>query len=157
MKKLMIIIALIVSINAQAQIATLKNLTVVKIGEINIMTHLMAYLNYGFTDTDTTFSLHYYNAKYPALQQFESITFTGGMQTVNQLYDVFITFFTEENKGKKTGEVKKTIMLGDKTLVITNMLYSGNQYVNFTTDNGYSTDFNKKQIDKLFGRYVPQQ
>jgi hypothetical protein len=131
-----------ISVPKEAQPTTL-------VGKIAPMGGFVAELSYLKNEADTTYFLRFRNAKYTHITSIESVAFSGVDNTVTELYKVFKSAFTDENKSKKDFLVQFT--LGKNEVAISNTKSLGITSAMFTYKDAFFT-LTEKQIDKLFGK-----
>jgi hypothetical protein len=98
---------------------------------------------------DTTYTLSFNNLKFKHIDAIESVSFSGVNNTVNELYKVFKSVFTDENKKNKDYIVNFT--LGKDAVTISNTKAMGVTSAMFLVKDAYFT-LTEKQVDKLFGK-----
>lgn len=100
-------------------------------------------------DMDTVYTIMFKDAGYSALVDYKSVSFNSDGNTLNELYNVIKSVFSEENKKNKDYKVQFT--LGDTDVIVSNWRSMGITGAMFFTKGGY-TVIGEKQLDKLFGK-----
>jgi hypothetical protein len=120
----------------------------VVIGKCKNGMYTQAELAYTLIETDTVYTLMYLNAKYTTLTDYVTLTFSEEGGTKNQLYGLFKSFFSDENKKNK--EYKQSFKLGNEQVIASNYRALGVTSVMLYTSKGYCY-LTESQIEKLFG------
>jgi hypothetical protein len=141
------------ALSATCQISTPQKLTpLTVVGKIAPMGAFVAELSYQLNNADekdTIYTLRFNNLKYKHIDAIESVRFSGINNTLNELYNIFKSVFTEENKKNKNYLVNFT--LGKDVVAISNYKSMGVTSAMFLIKDAYFT-LTEKQIDKLFGK-----
>ena len=150
MKKIFCIIAFtILAFTSFGQLTGVKKESPsVTIGEVKSMGSLVARLEYSVIHSDTIYSIFYRNRKYQQIIDIKYISFKGGQKTLDQLEEIFLSVFSDENRKNK--EYKMSFKLGDQQVIISNETTMGIVGAQFFTEEGYFS-LNKKMVNKLFG------
>ena len=151
MKSLLLIICVITSpMITFSQISEAKKVEPQKvIGTIKSVGMTQHELSYRINEGDTLYTLMYRNADYKYITEFEFVNFSGEDNTLDKLYDILKSVFSEENKKNKEYQVK--FKLGEKDVIVSNFRTMGVTSVMFFTHDGHCF-WTEKQIDKLFGK-----
>lgn len=137
------------SLQAQIQMADSSD-ALKSIGKAKRSGLMIAELMYKVdADNDTSYAIVYKNAEYETLTDIQHITFDGGGEVLNQLYQVLKSFFTEENKKNK--DYKKQFTLGTQDLLVSSHKIMGSTVISIRPDKGYF-ELTEKELDKLFGK-----
>ena len=148
-KLIILIISLFVGTSSFSQIQLQgSGPTKVLIGKCKNGMYTQAELSYSLIDNDTVYTLVYLNAKYTTLTDYVTLTFSEEGGTKNQLYGLFKSFFSEENKKNK--EYKQSFKLGNEQVIASNYRALGVTSVMLYTIRGYCY-LTESQIEKLFG------
>ena len=145
MKNLLYLIAFFVCSNNFGQIQNVKQLEV--IGTIKPKRTISAELSYIIQDdSDTLYTIMFRNRKYDYILRMQSIHFSGHDGTLQSLYTICKSVFSDENKTKK--DYKVQFKLGGEQVIVSN---KGMSSLMFSTEKGYFylTD---RQVDRLFGK-----
>jgi hypothetical protein len=105
-------------------------------------------LSYRLEGTDTLYTFMFINSKY-SMGDYQSVHFSGEGNTLNDLYNILMTFFTDEHKKDKDYTVN--LKLGSENVVLKNYRIFGSTSVMFYTPKGYCF-LTEKQIKKVFNR-----
>jgi hypothetical protein len=119
------------------------------VGSLKPAGYFHSELTYRIEDKDTIYTLMYRNAKYSQIRDYKSLKFSGEDNTLNQLYDVIKSVFSDENKKNK--DFKVELKLGETQVIISNFKTMGITSAMFFTSDGYFY-LTEKQLDKLFGK-----
>jgi hypothetical protein len=142
MKILLLIMLPILSLS---QIKVQESPKKVDIGETRRAGSMLASVSY-YPEKDTLINIMFKNDKYSALNDYQSVSFYGGLQEVNDLYNALLSEFTKE-PGHSI-EVK----LDDKqTVTVMNKRSMGMDIIWFWTNRGYVV-LKKKDVNKMFGK-----
>lgn len=142
------LILLLFAATASGQITTPKEFKPVLIGKAGPLGTVLAQLEYSIEGQDTMYILTFKDAKYERIVARKSVVFkeTGGVK--DQLYTVFKSVFSDENKSNKQFTV--TFKLGDEEVIVKR--YSGlGAALTFFAKSGY-VHLTENQVDKLFGK-----
>lgn len=150
---LTIMIITVLSHIGLAQIgAPVKVLPSTTVGKIAPMGTFTAELSYTINDADTkdtSYTFRFRNHKYTQIDSYESVQFSGEGNTAEQLYKVFKSVFTDENKNNKDYFVH--FSLGKETVAISHTKSMGITSAMFQAKDAYVM-LTEKQINKLFGK-----
>ena len=149
MKQLLIAFVLLLSFQSFAQLQVKKASPATKIGSVNSGGRFLAELSYKVEEGDTTYTLMYRNCEYKQILSIESVKFNSEGGTVEQLYTILKSVFSDENKKNK--EYKVELRLGDTDVIISNFRMMGVSSAMFSTTKGY-VYLTEGQLDKLFGK-----
>lgn len=122
------------------------------VGKIAPMGGFVAELSYRKNeadDKDTTYMLRFNNMKYTRIDVIESVRFSGIGNAVEDLYKVFKSVFSEENKNNK--EYVAQFSLGKDAVVISHTKGMGIISAMFLVRDAWFS-LTEKQVDKLFGK-----
>lgn len=117
------------------------------IGEVKNGVSLLAKLSYAVYGQDTAYLLTYQDYNYQQITKLESLSFEG-QSTLNQLYKLISSVFTDEHKKDKTYEVnfklgKDYVSVGTyRVMGVTSARIISNGFFYLT----------EKQLKKLFAR-----
>jgi len=151
MKTISLIALLFCSHNMLSQISLpAKNNETVTVGKIAPLSSFLAELNYQIVAGDTMYTLVFQDARYTKITSYESITFSGKDSTVEKLYDVFQSFFSDPIKEDK--DYKLSFLLGNESITLSNYRAFGGNSIRVIKSNGGNITFSEKQIKKLFNR-----
>lgn len=120
----------------------------VLVGKCKNGMYTQAELSYTLVGNDTMYTLTYLNAKYTTLTDYVTLTFSEEGGTKNQLYTVFKSFFSDENKKNK--EYKQAFKLGNEQVIASNFRAMGVTSMMLYTSKGYCY-LTEAQVEKLFG------
>lgn len=148
MKKILFLLAILpVFVQAQIQMDNSKEKDIITIGEIKgKMVGLVASLSLNVSGNDSTYFLTYKNIEYKQIVDLQTITFTGGKSTLDQLYNVLTSFYKDENKSNK--EYEQKFNLGKDYVSINR---AGMGYIRISVVKKGFFNLNRKEIDILFG------
>ncbi len=132
-----------------AQIEIKKETAPVYIGKVKAGYISKAELFYKIIDDDTVYTLMFKNEQYKTLVDYEYISFSNQDGTLQKLYELFKTVFTDENKKNKDYQVKFT--LGESSALISNWRLFGNTSAYFSNSKGYCV-LTENNIELLFGK-----
>jgi len=152
MKKVLLASLLLITLGAKSQIQLQKSDIITnEIGKVKMGTYFHASLTRYVENKDTVYGFMYANKSYQHITDIKSILFNSDGGAVDQLYSIFKSVFSDDNKKNKDYKVK--FQLGTKSVEISNyrnlgvtsaMLYCYN-------DESYIW-LSENQIDKLFGK-----
>lgn len=149
MKKLLMLLTMIFSLTAFAQIEIKKASIDVTVGKAQQMGVLTAELSYRISDEDTIYTIVYRNCRYTSIVDFKSFSFDGVGNTKNELHKILKSFFVEENRKNK--EYKLDLKLGDTNVSVSGeKMGFGTYCVRIWTERGYFY-LTENQVGKLFG------
>jgi hypothetical protein len=153
MKKIIAILAVVLATAtvATAQIEVYDSVATQKttIGKLKRGFTEQAELYYYADEGDTTYNILFNNAKYQTISDWQSISFAGGQETLDQLFAVVTTFYSDENKKNK--EYKRKLKLGDMNITLSNYRIMGITSVMVWCNDGYFF-MTEKEAYKLFGK-----
>lgn len=132
--------------------APLKVSASITVGKIAPMGSFTAELSYQINEKDTKdtiYTLRFNNAKYTHITSIESVRFSGVDNTVVELYKMFKSVFSEENKKNKDYIVQ--FNLGKDAVAVSSIKSMGITSAMFTYKEAYFS-LTEKQVDKLFGK-----
>ena len=124
-------------------------------GEVKWLGKTKASLKYSMRKDDTTYLLHMQdeeklkNNRDMTVVKYFSIRFSGQDNTAGKLYELFISFFTPENRRKK--EFQKVLKLGDEMLHIQHYGKLTGPAIMVSTKENHII-LTQKEINKLFGK-----
>ena len=151
MKRLLFILSMTITTQCFSQIEVNRESSKdVIVGQVKNGAYLHSQLMYTVNgEKDTTYAIFFRNAKYETLSDFQYVTFTNDGGTLDTLYNILKSFFTEEHKKDK--DYKVEFKLGKDDVTVENFTMLGKTSVMFWTSKGYFY-INDKQVDKLFGK-----
>lgn len=135
-------------VKSYGQIEMKESPKVFVIGSVKPGARTIAELTRTVIDSDTAYGLTFSNAKYTTLSDYKTVIFRGS-ETIDQLYNLMKTVFTDENKKNK--DYKIDFKLGDNDVSIMNYRVMGITSMWFWSDGAYFY-LSEKQVDKLFGK-----
>lgn len=106
-------------------------------------------LSYTVDRSDTTYSLMFKNLQYEDREDYQTITFHGEGNALNNFYDLMTSVWRKENRRNKDYEVN--FRLGNQNVSVSNFRLTGISYVRLATDSGYCI-LTRGQVDQLFGK-----
>lgn len=146
-------IMLLVPVIGMAQIGTPQQVaTQSKVGKVAPMGSFIAELTYAINpedSKDTTYILSFRNYKYRTLTQIETIRFSSEGDSMNQLYALCKSVFSDENKKNKDYAVNVT--LGKELIQVGQFRQMGTVNCMILIPAGYGV-LSESQVDKLFGK-----
>jgi hypothetical protein len=149
MKSVTVMLIFFLPLLCKGQMTEVKKLPEpVKIGEVKRAGSFVVNLSYRVEGSDTTYTLMYRDQQYSSLIEIESVTFSGIDNTLDKLYRVFKSVFSDENK--RNGEYKVQFRLGGEDVIVSNYIAAGKPSAFFHAD-GYFALW-EKEVDKLFGK-----
>lgn len=113
----------------------------------------LSYIAHG---KDTTYFITFRNAEYTTLSDYKTVEFSGEGNTLSSLYDILMSFFSDQNRKNKEYEVP--FMLGDNQMLCKNFRMLGCTSVTFckvTKPSGFCY-LTEGQVKKLFNRQDPE-
>lgn len=143
MKKLILLLFIFQNITVMSQITLMQQKKEITIGKVFSIGDIKAEIG-----SDTTYYFTFSNHKYPALKEYKTLSFKGGKATLDQLYGLMMSVFTEENKNNK--DYKQEIRLGDEPVIIATYKSMGT-FCQFHTLGAY-VNLSENHIKKLFGK-----
>lgn len=150
MKKLFTaLLLLFITIEVNAQIQMSSNAKWETIGEVKSIGRTLAKLEYRIAGADTLYFLLMKDFTRQEETNYFSINFSGMGNTFNQLYNLLISFFTDENRQNKN--YMQTFKLGETGVNLQHTSLIGRHGVRLTTKEGY-INLSERDIDKLFGK-----
>jgi predicted peroxiredoxin len=150
MKKILLSGLLLASIICQAQIELRKPEQKKVVGQIKMMGTTEQSLSYVVIDEDTVYYFLFRNQEYKHLIDYSSVEFSGQDNTLEKLYKILLSVFSDENIKNK--EYKVNFKLGNTEVIVSSWRMMGITAAMFFTNDGYCY-LTEKQIKKLFGRY----
>lgn len=151
MKRLLLLLSLPIALKSTSQIQAVHEVPKdVVLGEVKVVGSLHSRLSYQVYDSDTIYTLLYLNAKYKVLTEYETIHFNNEGGTLDTLYSILKTFFSNEHKKEK--DYKVMFKLGDEQVMANSYRTMGATVVTIFTKNGHC-EFYEKWIDRLFGKF----
>ena len=130
---------------SQIEVKETKAPVTVTIGRYKYSDFNKGALEYFINDNDTSIAITYYNQKYPTLKDQKFVLFKGGAKDVNQLYTIFSSFYSEENKAKESYQLEFKLGKTDVTLTKRKKL------IDFSTKEGYFV-INQDNVETMFGK-----
>lgn len=153
MKYLLLTIITVLTLNSFAQLsAPVKLPPTTRVGKIGTLGTLIAELEYYINPddaTDTIYLLTFKDYKYSHIDRTEQLSFSGKGGVIDQLYTLFKSAFTDENRGNKDYAVSVT--LGKDAITIASSKSMGFPTVIFLRGSSYGT-LTERQVDKLFAK-----
>jgi len=147
MKKVLLVLAIGISMGASAQIKSLGQLP--KYERVGIArqgpTITIAELS---VSADTNYMISYFNNKYPSLNRYEIISFSASKEDIEALYLAFKNAFTS----KDIREYDEVLTLSKDWMGIGGGKLLGLKHVTITGEKGRSLPMTENQVDKLFGK-----
>jgi len=155
-KSILFLVALFaISTSAFSQLSIQKTEKPTVIGSIKPGGVFIAELSYyptGNNDGNNVYLLQYQPAEYAAIHKTSIITFTGNQETIDALYQIYMSAFEAED----IKSYEQSITLGKTTMLIQGMKMMGIKGVRFAaTEYGVTlvqNGLSKSQIQKLFGK-----
>jgi hypothetical protein len=145
MKKTLLLSTLLISIFSFSQIQKFEVPKSITIGKVKSAGTFLADLTYTIEDGDTTYRISYNNAEYSHITDIQSVSFSSEGNTLNELYDLFISTI---NKPK---DEQATFKLGSQMVGLTSMRQLGIKVLLISPEKGYFM-VTEKQINKLFNK-----
>jgi hypothetical protein len=130
--------------NANAQLTVQESAPTVTVGKT-----ALGELYYKIIDNDTMYTLLFRNAEYSTLIDYCSVTWQSEMGETQNLYDIIMSVFKDENKKNK--EYKIQFKLGSTDVIVSTSRVMGMTQAWFWTNDGY-TAFTQEQVKRLFGK-----
>lgn len=127
----------------------------VTIGKVKWLANTRATLKYSTNGRDTIYMLYLQddvklkNSSDMTVYNYFSLSFDGAGNTLNKLYDLLMSFFSDENRKNKSYE--KTFRLGKDMVLVRHFNKLTAKSILLATGKNHIT-FTEKELKKLFGR-----
>ncbi len=118
------------------------------LGQVKYVGPAKASLEYQAGTNDTTYLLLMRDSRYE-LKEYFSVRFKGEGGTLNNLFELLISFFTKENRKNK--DYSKLFYLGDKKVFVQHFKQLTGHQVMLSTDDGRIL-FTEGEVKRLFNR-----
>jgi hypothetical protein len=153
MKKVLVSIAFLFSVAANAQLQKVATLKSQQVGKVSPGGLLFLNLSYVVNETDTLYTFSYKDMEYKHIDVFESVVFKGNAQTINDLYKILADAFSVDNPK----EYRQDLKLGDESVSIIgykSLGIKGVRLIKISKAGNISSSFTmgKGHLDKLFNK-----
>lgn len=142
-------------LTAQLQETTGSKTQWTTVGELKWMSNTKASLKYAASLRDTTYLLSLQdeqklqNSRGSTVYQYFSIRYSGVDNTTEKLYQLLISFFTDENRKNK--DYEKSFRLGNEAVLVRHYPKLIATTISFSTTKN-TILFTEKEVKKLFGK-----
>lgn len=141
--------------SAQLQEVEPSNIQWTTVGQLKWLSNTKASLKYYINREDTTYLLYLQDEQKlkdnndMAVRKYFSIRFRGVDNTAGKLYDLLVSFFSEENRQNK--KLEKIVRLGEEMVHIQHYPKLTTKAIMFSTKENHIV-FTEKELKKLFNR-----
>jgi hypothetical protein len=146
MKKALLSLAIIATLGAKAQVQSFSatkfnRVGIVKQGPTITVCELQA-------SDKSSYMLTYFNAKYPSLHTYETLSFDAKPEEIEVVYSAFKNAFESDD----IKEYHQIVVLGNASLSVAGRKMLGSKYIIMLTDRGHTLPMTENQVDKLFNK-----